>query len=722
MVALALVVSLNGVGLLAVGDTVGFYFDSEHSNGNAFIAGNIDFTATSTEWNPLSVATSMSPGDATVTDFTLDPLVSNPFQYFVEATTTGDSAFCDGVGVTFSEGANTLYSGALSGLVTGTTTATTSLSLLATTGLANFQNQVCYADFTFNGWQTRHALPEMTGYSDTEIVSKKLASWGFRINKVYANATSSRYAPGTSTEAENEWVEVYNQTSVPLDLSGWELCDNEACDVLPSGIPLIPAEGYAVIVNDPGVFSATGTAPWYLPAGVVEVVLENPLGNGLANSADMLVLKRPDGVVVDQMNWGTPDTGLWGNYAPYADGVWNPGVLAAAKGNLLTRSPNGFDTDQPSDWVAIAPPTVDLIYPDEQGSYTWYWGYSYAITWTAINPNGPNGDLNISLFFIKDLDHTGTITTADTTHTIVGTTENDGAYSWTVPSGFIGYIWIKLVATGPENPLNNSRTISGLIYDPVPLFVGPLGVDPDDVDTEAPVITLFGNNPAVIARGSTYADLGAAVTDNVNTNLGYTTEGTVDTDTLGEYTITYSAIDQAGNAAAAVRTVVVYDPEVGVPPEYAVPEESSTPPDVPSSETGGSAAEAETETESALPPEEEDESADGGTEEGESEAPASPLESDPAALEEESEVAEMLVIEAVEGVGEESVSEEEGVGGETIIPEVEAVEEVPAEPTHETPESEEDIILFREEDGEVAGAVVEEGESGFEETATEETL
>ena len=41
-------------------------------------------------------------------------------------------------------------------------------------------------------------------------------------------------------------------------------------------------------------------------------------------------------------------------------------------------------------------------------------------------------------------------------------------------------------------------------------------------DTEAPVITLNGNNPATVNVGDIYTDLGASVTDNVNNNLGYT--------------------------------------------------------------------------------------------------------------------------------------------------------------------------------------------------------
>ena len=59
------------------------------------------------------------------------------------------------------------------------------------------------------------------------------------------------------------------------------------------------------------------------------------------------------------------------------------------------------------------------------------------------------------------------------------------------------------------------------------------------VDTTAPVITIK-NNPATVELGSTYNDAGASA-DGGET---VTTTGTVDTSTVGTYTITYTATDQ----------------------------------------------------------------------------------------------------------------------------------------------------------------------------------
>ncbi len=88
----------------------------------------------------------------------------------------------------------------------------------------------------------------------------------------------------------------------------------------------------------------------------------------------------------------------------------------------------------------------------------------------------------------------------------------------------------------------------------------------DPSDPVPPSISILGNNPARITVGSTYADFGAVVTDNVTFNLGYQTllDGvlvlslSIDTTVPGTHTITYRTSDQAGNTAEASRTVEVY--------------------------------------------------------------------------------------------------------------------------------------------------------------------
>ena len=74
-------------------------------------------------------------------------------------------------------------------------------------------------------------------------------------------------------------------------------------------------------------------------------------------------------------------------------------------------------------------------------------------------------------------------------------------------------------------------------------------------DTVFPIITILGDNPATVELGSTYTDAGAT-SDGGET---VSSSGTVDTNTIGSYTITYSATDAAGNTSTATRTVNVVD-------------------------------------------------------------------------------------------------------------------------------------------------------------------
>jgi hypothetical protein len=81
-------------------------------------------------------------------------------------------------------------------------------------------------------------------------------------------------------------------------------------------------------------------------------------------------------------------------------------------------------------------------------------------------------------------------------------------------------------------------------------------------DTQAPVITLIGSNPLEAYKGATFTDPRATVSDNVDAMRTITGSGSVDTGTVGFYTLTYTATDAAGNLALPVtRTVnVVIDP------------------------------------------------------------------------------------------------------------------------------------------------------------------
>jgi chitodextrinase len=80
-------------------------------------------------------------------------------------------------------------------------------------------------------------------------------------------------------------------------------------------------------------------------------------------------------------------------------------------------------------------------------------------------------------------------------------------------------------------------------------------------DTVAPVITLNGASAINLVEGSTYSELGATATDNVDGDITANIViggDVVNTSSVGTYVVTYNVSDAAGNAAAEVtRTVTV---------------------------------------------------------------------------------------------------------------------------------------------------------------------
>ncbi|WP_231881206.1 immunoglobulin-like domain-containing protein, partial [Oleiphilus sp. HI0123] len=80
-------------------------------------------------------------------------------------------------------------------------------------------------------------------------------------------------------------------------------------------------------------------------------------------------------------------------------------------------------------------------------------------------------------------------------------------------------------------------------------------------DNSAPLISLLGDNPMDISLGGSYNEAGATATDNVDGDLtsSIAINGSVDTDTPGTYTISYSVSDSEGNVGNATRQVNVID-------------------------------------------------------------------------------------------------------------------------------------------------------------------
>lgn len=81
----------------------------------------------------------------------------------------------------------------------------------------------------------------------------------------------------------------------------------------------------------------------------------------------------------------------------------------------------------------------------------------------------------------------------------------------------------------------------------------------EDLDVTAPVITLLGSNPASVTVGSAYVDAGVTALDATDGDVTASTTSTsiVNVNTIGAYTVVYTARDISGNLSYATRTVNV---------------------------------------------------------------------------------------------------------------------------------------------------------------------
>jgi hypothetical protein len=135
-----------------------------------------------------------------------------------------------------------------------------------------------------------------------------------------------------------EWVELYNGTNNPIDLTGDTIGDNTSDDIIPSTPPLPPG-GYAVIITHNSVVT--------VPDSTIEIRLDdNQIGGGLSQTGDKVALLESGGAELDVMNWGTNHDSL------------DPSVPAPGSGQSMARIPDGYDAGEASDFQLDDTPTV----------------------------------------------------------------------------------------------------------------------------------------------------------------------------------------------------------------------------------------------------------------------------------------------------------------------------------------------------------------------------
>lgn len=142
--------------------------------------------------------------------------------------------------------------------------------------------------------------------------------------------------PGT--DADEEWIELYNPTSQQIDLTGYTIIDNNGTGssyTFPSGT-VIDAQSYFTVASNQAGFNALYTNDAYQYGGIP----------ALNNGGDALLLNDGSGTTVDEVAWE-------GGASAGVPSGWGSGPTAST-GESLVRSSFDTDSDNDSDWTTAA--------------------------------------------------------------------------------------------------------------------------------------------------------------------------------------------------------------------------------------------------------------------------------------------------------------------------------------------------------------------------------
>jgi len=261
---------------------------------------------------------------------------------------------------------------------------------------------------------------------------------------------------GTEASPSDEWIELYNPSDSPIDLTGWTLTFGKTVIDLGSGTnTVIPAGGYFLLErSDDNTIS--------------DIAADLIYTGSLSNSGTVIELHNPAGEIVDTANSGCEDG--WyagaaaGSYStmervdplgPDAPANWrtNDGVHRVgldADGNPINGTPKAKN----SATIAYETiPRVEVAGP-EQGEVV---SGVYLVGWTAHDPDGDDTALKIDLYYSSDNGENWTL--------IASGLANSGSYPWDTTGLESGDRYVlKVVATDPDalagEGISSSFTVS----------------------------------------------------------------------------------------------------------------------------------------------------------------------------------------------------------------------------------------------------------------------
>jgi len=139
------------------------------------------------------------------------------------------------------------------------------------------------------------------------------------INEVMSNPKGSDTGAGSPGD-RNEFIEVYNIGTGPLDLRGWSITDFDATDSLKAFVELtgndnttIPPGHFGIILDPEYIDSGDGTyfMPYNIPDSCVILTVQNTtIGNGLSNNDSLALITKSGDTVSTYYHPFNPGDGI----------------------------------------------------------------------------------------------------------------------------------------------------------------------------------------------------------------------------------------------------------------------------------------------------------------------------------------------------------------------------------------------------------------------------
>lgn len=285
---IALIAGINWFGLSTIGQTLASYNDTETSGANVFTAGMLDIILSNTEFEGVIGNDS---GDASQFETNVSLIAGSlPAQYTVEYEKTGgNDSMCDVLALD-STHTTLSYTGALSAFSVGTTTDFGFWSFVITvpSGQSVSAGETCEFDFIYKARGEDALSWEASGFNDEErfhiLIEAVEAQSPVVINEFLPNPDGVLCTDGSDNcdegdpefifdfgkdsddKPQGEWIELYNLTGNPVDLTDWYIQDASGgignigitnLNTLPA-TTTISAHSFLVIYMNKAVLNNTG--------------------------------------------------------------------------------------------------------------------------------------------------------------------------------------------------------------------------------------------------------------------------------------------------------------------------------------------------------------------------------------------------------------------------------------------------------------------------------